>query len=171
MAWLRRAAASAARGTVRGAGSFLSTHVLPDEVIPSWKTRKRLASATRAVSSLAKRSKPSASRSKSSKPSKKQTTSSRTGNMARPQRGGLPTFNRNEWNRGANLRTSDSYSNSPSPRSSAVPPARVRAKVNRLTAQARDILMNPRLVGQMFWDELKHDAKKTKQQLSSRLRR
>jgi hypothetical protein len=167
MAWYSRAAKSVGKSALRGTGSFLSNHVLPDTLIPSWKTRKRLASATRAVGSLAKPKKQRKSPNKSSKQSKKQKPYSP---QPPAQRGGLPTFNRNAWQRGDALRSSGASSPTSS-RASSAPARKVQAKVKRLQSQARDILMNPRLVGQMFWDELKHDAKQKKQQLLSNLKR
>lgn len=129
-----------------------------------------------AVGSLArpKSSKRRTSPNKWSKPSKKQKSSSRpTASTARPQRGGLPAFSRNEWQRGANLRSWDN-SFAPSPASSAPRNSQrseVNRKVARLKAQARDILLNPKAVGQMFWDELKHDAQTKKNNFLSKLRR
>lgn len=170
MSWLRRGAASVGRGSLRGAGNLLSKHVLPDTLLPSWKTKQRLASAIRGVNSFgkSKSKKSSTSGKKSSTPSKKSRKS--TAKKAPQQRGGLPVFNRNAWARGAQLQSSGGFSGSSGGYSAPRPrPTSARAKLQRLKAQALDVLLNPRAVGQMVYDSVSHDAKKTKKRFLSKV--
>ena len=50
MGFLRRALSGAARSTARGTGRFLSNHVLPDTLIPSWETQRRISKAGTTIS-------------------------------------------------------------------------------------------------------------------------
>jgi len=154
MGLLRRAAGAAVWGTSRA----ISRHVLPDTLIPSWKTKKRISRAGSLLTMPFRR--------KKKKKKKPASSSSRrsAGPATRPAR-----FDRNAWKQGRALRPDASFvlpasSASASLRSSSPKPR----KPSRLSAQLRDLRQHPQLVLQMKLDELAHDVKKLGRKVKER---
>ena len=150
MAWLRKVAGSA----LRGAGNVLAVHVVPDSLIPSWKTRQYLSTATRAASRLG-------STGKGKKKKKAAPSSPRSGSPpSRRPPSSRAAFNKNAWGRGASLPSAPAFSLPPSTsrqRSGASPS--FSQMVQKRQQQLRDFRNHPRLVVQMHLDELLHHVK------------
>lgn len=67
MSFLRRTLTGVVGGSVRAAGRFASSHVLPDTLVPSWKTQRRI---SKLVSSTSRTFSQSAKKPKQKAPSK-----------------------------------------------------------------------------------------------------
>lgn len=150
MGLLRKATISALRGT----GNLLAVHVVPDTLIPSWKTQKRLTTGAgylvRPFSSSKKK--------KTSAKNKKRPSSPRSGSptSARPP-ATRPAFNKNSWSRGGSLAPAPGFAPS---RPTSSPPGSVGRSFSRFKQQAKDFRNEPRLVIQMTMDELLHAPQK-----------
>lgn len=133
----------------------LSRHVVPDSLLPSWKTRKTVQTGL----SLLKRKKK-----KTSKPTSSGKATRKPGPPKPKQK-----FDRNAWLGGRSLVSSDHVNASPRSLSGSSSLSSIKSRAERLKAQARDLVRNPRLVASMVRDEIEHDLKQEKRIYSSKL--
>jgi hypothetical protein len=148
-----------ARSGARAAGRGLSRHVLPDSLIPSWKTKKAVASGYSLLKKAARRKK------KSAPAPTKTATAKRPAPKAPKQK-----FDRNQWARGGKLVSVDFSNERPLSRSNSSSTSSTPKRASRLKAQVKDLVRNPRLVVQMHLDELQHDYETKKRRFLSDLR-
>lgn len=157
MGLLRRAAGAAVWGT----GKLVSRHVLPDTLIPSWKTTQRISRAGSLLSRPFKRKKRKKTATTSRATSK--SASYRPGPVKQKQK-----FDKNAWNQGRALKSDASWSLLPSSGLVSRPTSSPKQRP-RWRQQLHDVRHNPQLVLQMKMDELKHDVSKLSQQVKSRV--
>lgn len=152
---------SIARTGARATGRALSSHVLPDSLVPSWKTQKALSTGydllKRATRKTGKKKKPApSSKAKSYK-------SPALASVSRPSpKAPKKKFDKNGWGMGRSLPGgSDGVTFS-----RASPPPRPAGLRRKLVDAAR----NPRLVAQMGLDLLKADYQQKKDTFLSNLK-
>ena len=149
-----------ARTGTRAAGRALSAHVVPDSLIPSWKTQKRLSDG---YSLLTKTAKLVAGKKKKKGSSSTAYQSKALASVRRPSpKPPKKKFDKNGWGMGRSLPGgSDGVTFS-----RASPPPRPAGLRRKLVDAAR----NPRLVAQMGLDLLKADYQQKKDTFLSNLK-
>lgn len=156
---------SVARMGARATGRALSRHVVPDSLIPSWKTQKTVSSglslltkAARLVGNKKKKKKKSAAARPTARPS------------ARPApKAPKKKFDKNGWNMGRSLPNGFDVSSASSARSHsrALEPQQSASFLRK----AKDLARNPRLVAQMGLDLLSVEYQLKKRSFLSKLKR
>lgn len=174
MGLLRKVGGSA----LRGSGRFLAVHVVPDTLLPSWKTQKRVAALGRALKPKKKKKKAPAQKKEYKSPALAGVRPARSGKPSASKKP-KPTFNKNAWSQGRAMSVSGSFSpsasTSPRAASSARPSFAARlgsqfrpSTVARRKQKLRDIKNEPRLFIQMHADELFHNVRSIKMPFKSK---
>lgn len=146
MAWLSSLARSGARAT----GRALSRHVVPDSLIPSWKTQKIAASGY----SLLKKATRKAGSKKKDAPSLKGKPykSAALARVARPApKAPKQQFDKNGWSMGRTMQAPLAYDGPPRLYSNSPLPSRTKPRPD-FVRQSRDLVRNPRLYLEMQRD-------------------
>jgi hypothetical protein len=158
---------SLARTSARATGRALSAHVLPDSLLPSWKTQKAVSTGY----SLLKKATRKSGKKNGKKSAIAPTKNRALAGAARPKpKAPKQKFDRNSWNNGRNLAPAAGYDErpqSPPKSSSALSPTK---RVSTLRRQLIDGARNPRLVAQMGLDLLKVDYQRKKDTFLSNLK-
>ena len=150
----------------RATGRALSAHVVPDSLVPSWKTQKRLSSGLSLLNKAAKRV---AGKKKSNRPATAPTKNRALAGVARPSsKPPKKSFNQNAWSTGRGLESS--FDGPPPSRSNSRSVSPARNLVSKRLQQAKDVVRNPRIVAQMGLDLLKVDYQHKKANFLSKLK-
>jgi hypothetical protein len=149
---------SLARSSARATGRALSAHVVPDSLIPSWKTRKAVSSGLSLLNKAARKTGKSAS-AKSAKQFKRPAPT-------KPKQ----AFNKNAWSQGRAIAPAAGYGEPPPSRPASSSGRSLKQSAARLRQQFSDLRSEPRLVAQMGLDILKQEYRLKKNSFLSEVK-
>lgn len=149
---------SLAKASARASGRALAAHVLPDSLVPSWKTQKAISSGYSLLKKAAK--------------TKKGTANGKGAARSAQRPGPKPPkkkFDKQSWAVGRGLPSGDGFAvqRQSSPKSSFLSSAKTQAA--KLRRKSIDLARNPRVAAQMGLDLLKEDYQTKKRSFLSEL--
>lgn len=148
------------KSAARAGGSALSRHVVPDSLIPSWKTQKAVSTGYNLLKKASKLTGKKKKPAPASAPKDYKSPALRPVSRPGPKKP-KQAFDKTGWSMGRNLPATDGSDNLQKPpgrSSSASSPNRPGLISQRL----KDAVKNPRLVAQMGVDLLKADYQRKK---------
>lgn len=156
---------SLARHSARATGRALSAHVVPDSLIPSWKTKKRVSSGLSLLTKAARKTKPATNRPASASGGKR-----KGGQPARPAPKAPKTpFDKNAWSQGRALASPPGFAEPRPSRPASSSGPLLNKSGQRLVQQFSDLRRHPKAVAQMGLDLLHHEYQQKKQRFLSSL--
>jgi hypothetical protein len=153
-----------ARSSARATGRALSAHVVPDSLIPSWKTRKTVKSGYSLLTSAAR--KPNK---KAAAPAKKKALAIGGFQVPKPK-APAKKFDKNAWATGRGLPSGVGYGERPRSPSGSPSGQSLKQRASKLRAQLSDLRREPRAVAQMGLDLLQVEYKQKQQAFLSKIR-
>jgi hypothetical protein len=153
-----------ARSSARATGRALSAHVVPDSLLPSWKTRKTLQTGYSLLSKAGRKTKK-----KAAAPAKKKPLSIGGFQVPKPK-APAKKFDKNAWSTGRGLPSGVGYGERPPSRSASPSGQSLRQRASKLRGQLSDLRREPRAVAQMGLDLLEVEYKRKRQSFLSKVR-